>query len=204
MALAALLMWRCTGEEPPPGGKARPGFTPEAVTLREIPQSALKELADEQLVFVDSAGLEWVAPKGALTDGASVPRLALWVTDGRFNSQFLKAAVIHDAYCQAENESRCPDQYKTRPWKAVHRMFYEACLAGGTPPAKARLMFAAVWLGGPRWNDPARSLDRVPDEALIAEFEACRKWMEENDPGIAEVEAWMEKHEEKLLANLNP
>jgi protein-S-isoprenylcysteine O-methyltransferase Ste14 len=176
------------------------GFIPEAITLRETPSSDLKELVDEQLIFLDSAGVEWIAPHGTLTDGASVPRLALWVTDGRFDNEFLKAAVIHDAYCQSDNETRCPDQYQTRPWKAVHRMFYEACLAGGTSPAKARIMFAAVWLGGPRWNDPERNLDQVPDEVLQAEFEACKKWMEEKDPTVEEVEAWMEKREKKLLA----
>jgi len=144
---------------------------------------------------------EWIAPKGTLTDGASVPRLALWVTDGRFDPGFLKAAVIHDAYCQADNKDRCPEQYQQRPWKQVHRMFYEACLAGGTSPSTARIMFAAVWLAGPRWNDPERNLDGVPDEVILAEFEACKKWIEKKDPTVDEIEEWMDKREEKLLAS---
>jgi len=183
---------------------ARSGFHPQAITLKEVADFDLKELIDEELVFIDSAGVEWMAPRGTLTDGASVPRLALWVTDGRFDSRFLKAAVIHDAYCQTDNAERCPGQYQTRPWKAVHRMFYEACLAGGTSPAKARIMFAAVWLGGPRWNDPDHSLERVPDDALRTEFAACEKWIEKEDPTIAEIETWMEKRETALLAAGNP
>lgn len=183
---------------PSPGG-----FLPEAITLKEVPASELKELMDERLVFIDSAGVEWIAPRGTLTDGASVPRLALWITDGRYDSQFLKAAVIHDAYCQADNSERCPGQYQSRPWKAVHRMFYEACLAGGTDPARARIMFAAVWLGGPRWNDPEHILDGVPDDALRTEFAACEKWIEKEDPTVNEIEAWMEKREAALLATVN-
>jgi len=32
-------------------------------------------------------------------------------------------------------------------------MFYEACLAGGTDPQLAKLMYAAVYLFGPKWGD---------------------------------------------------
>lgn len=204
-ALAAAILLVVTacgggGSTPAIPPAASPGFTPNAITLKEVPGTSLKELVDERLVFTDSAGIEWAAPQGTLTDGASVPRLALWVTDGRFDGTFLKAAVIHDAYCQAENAGRCPQQYRTKPWKAVHRMFYEACLAGGTPPTRARIMFAAVWLGGPRWNDPEHDLSEAPEEALIAEFEACKKWIEKNDPTRAEIEAWMDKREGDLLA----
>ncbi|HLT48118.1 MAG TPA: DUF1353 domain-containing protein [Rubricoccaceae bacterium] len=180
------------------------GFDPAVVTLREVAGTGFKELVDERLVFVDSAGVAWIAPKGTLTDGASVPRLALWLTDGRYDDGFLKAAVIHDAYCQVDNRDRCPAQYRTRPWRDVHRMFYEAALAGGTPPTLARIMYAAVWLGGPRWDDPARSLDHVPDDALRAVFEDCKRWIEANDPTVEEVEAWMEKRERQLLERPTP
>ena len=58
-------------------------FTPASISIRE--NGALMELRDEKLVFIDSAGTEWVAPRGTLTDGASIPRLALPITDGRLN-----------------------------------------------------------------------------------------------------------------------
>lgn len=179
------------------------GFTPKVITLREVPDSSLKELTDDILVFIDKTGTAWVAPKGTRTDGASVPRLALWITDGRFAKEFLKAAVVHDAYCQSDNETRSPGQYRTKPWEAVHRMFYEAMIAGGTTPTKARLMFAAVWLGGPRWNDPVRNLDQVSDKELKIAFQACKEWIEENDPTIEEIEAWMEPLEQELLEHDN-
>jgi hypothetical protein len=174
------------------------GFTPAAIALREVADSNLKELVDERLVFVDSAGVEWVAPRGTRTDGASVPRLALPVTDGRFDKAFLKAAVIHDAYCQSDNEAVCPDQYRSRKWRAVHRMFYEASIAGGASEEIALVMFAAVWLGGPRWDDPEHSLDQVPDERLEVELAACSEWIGREKPTVQEVEAWMDRREPAL------
>jgi hypothetical protein len=180
-----------------------PSFLPEIITLREILHSELKELVDEELIFIDGQGLEWKAPQGTLTDGASVPRLALWVTDGRFDRGFLKAAVIHDAYCQSDNAERCPEQYKKRPWKDVHRMFYEACLAGGTDPMRAKLMFAAVWMGGPRWNDPDNNLDHIPQASLMETYEQCRQWIELEDPSVEEIELWIEEQEVILRMQAN-
>jgi tetratricopeptide (TPR) repeat protein len=174
------------------------GFTPNEITLKE--SGELKELLDDKLVFVDPQGNEWVAPKGTLTDGASVPRLALWVTDGRFDSRFLKAAIVHDAYCQSDNQTRCPQQFRKRPWRAVHRMFREACLAGGTPETTANLMFAGVWLGGPRWDDPESDLRVVPDEVLRAGYDGCKEWIEENQPTPEEIESWMQAREPTVVA----
>lgn len=199
LSFVITLLVNCSPDEGSESPKT--GFTPINVTLKEA--GDLKELVDEKLVFVDSMGVEWVAPKGTLTDGASVPRLALWLSDGRFESEFLKAAIIHDAYCQSENEERTPNQFKKRSWQNVHRMFYEACLAGGTSPLKARIMFAAVWLGGPRWDAQERSLDHVSEEKLKAEFDYCKKWISTTNPSVAEIEAWMTDREQALLAAPN-
>ncbi len=185
---------------PPNVDISRVRFTPEVITLKEVKDSDLKELVDEWLVFVDSSGTEWTAPKGTRTDGASVPRLALAVTDGRFDRAFLKAAVIHDAYCQVDNETVSPNQYRSRKWRAVHRMFYEASIAGGASETVALSMYAGVWLGGPRWDDPEHSLDDVSDERLRAELEACTAWIEEKNPTVEEVEEWMGRREQALRA----
>ena len=179
--------------------QAKSSFTPPIISLREVPNSPLKELADRQLVFLDSLGRKWEAPEGTLTDGASVPRLGLLITDGRFERHLLKASVIHDAYCAVDNADRCPEQYQSRPWQEVHRMFYEALLAGGTPRVRAGVMFAAVWLGGPRWDDPDRNLATVSDEAIAAEFEVCRRWIIDDEPGRQEIEDWMTRREPQLI-----
>lgn len=202
LALAAL---GCAKINPTEAETERePGFHPAEITLREVPGTSFKELIDDQLVYTDALGNDWTAPKGTWTDGASVPRLALSVTDGRFDKAFLKAAVVHDAYCQGENAEHSPEQYQSRPWQQVHRMFFEAAISGGTPITRARLMFAAVWLGGPRWKDPAHDLSLVPQDILLAEFQACKEWIEAKEPTREEIEAWMVKREGALLAQATP
>lgn len=155
-------------------------------------------LVEEDLVFVDSAGDTWTAPIGTLTDGASVPRAALPITDGRFDQRFLKAAVVHDAYCQEDNEGRFP--YRTKPWRAVHRMFHEGCLAGGTPKLTAKLMYNAVRWFGPRWDEPERALERIAAVDRLSGFAATRHWIEETDPPLEIIERDVESREETIMA----
>lgn len=112
-------------------------------------------MADE-LDFVDGKADVWQAPKGTLTDGASIPRVFVKIVGNPTSKQFAQAAAIHDAYCGIGNENGA--KYHTRPWPQVHRMFYDALRVGGTPEYKAKVMFAAVWLGGPRWGDWDRGL----------------------------------------------
>ena len=177
-------------------------FAPTSITLKE--KGELKELVDKELTFTDYEGVKWIAPKGTLTDGASVPRLALPITDGRWSREFLKASVVHDAYCQKENESICTDQYQKRSWQKVHRMFYNACLAGGTDPWLAKIMFAAVWIGGPRWDDPKREeLQKLSGEALTLGFTGVREWINQNDPTIEAIEADLERREPVLIKFVN-
>lgn len=102
------------------------------------------------MAYVDPAGQEWLAPVGTKTDGASIPTIFLSLAGDRFEREYLNAAVVHDAYCDRRNKGQA--SYQTRPWCAVHRMFFEALIAGGAAPAKAKLMYAAVWMGGPRWE----------------------------------------------------
>lgn len=197
--LCACLLVGCPGENRE--GASGP-FAPEEITLKEIEADGvqLMELQDERLRYIDARGAEWVAPRGTLTDGASVPRLALWVTDGRFDREFLKAAVVHDAYCQIDNKTRCPEQYRTKPWRDVHRMFHEACLAGGTSPTTAKLMFFAVWLGGPRWDDPQSDLGVVPDEVLQTAFATGEQMIREDDPSIETIETWVSRRAPTMVA----
>ncbi|MEM6822451.1 MAG: DUF1353 domain-containing protein [Verrucomicrobiota bacterium] len=92
--------------------------------------------------FTDATGKVWTAPKGWVVDGASIPAL-FWNTVGPpFVGDYRRASVVHDYYCDTKSES----------WKNVHRMFYDACLAAGESKTRARLMYAAVFAGGPRWE----------------------------------------------------
>lgn len=88
--------------------------------------------------FQDRYGSEWIAPKGTLTDGASIPD-CLWVISGApLQGPYRDAAVIHDAYYQSHTRSRARVDY----------MFYEAMRFAGTPAWKAWMMWKAVELFG--------------------------------------------------------
>jgi len=103
-----------------------------------------------ELEFVDSSHKKWTAPKGTLTDGASIPPVFVPMVGAPTSKEFVNAAAIHDAYCGVGNDELA--QYHSDTWQNVHRMFYDALRVGGTPPKKAKIMFAAVYIGGPRWT----------------------------------------------------
>lgn len=91
----------------------------------------------------------WTAPIGTHTDGASIPKV-FWSIGHPFEAPYRAAAVLHDYECKV----------KERPWAAVHKMFYLACLCGGTPVPRAKAMYWAVFNYGPRWGgyEPAPEL----------------------------------------------
>ena len=93
--------------------------------------------------FLDPKGGGWQTNAGDKTDGASIPGWAQAIIGGMFDEQFIKAAVIHDHYCNRH----------VRSWRATHQMFYDALLSSGVPLAKAQIMYFAVYSGGPRWTE---------------------------------------------------
>lgn len=92
--------------------------------------------------FVDAAGTRWLAPAGSVVDGASIPQVFWSVVGGPYEGLYRDASVVHDVACVQRN----------RRWQAVHRMFYEAMLASGVDPIKAKIMYGAVYYFGPRWT----------------------------------------------------
>jgi hypothetical protein len=96
---------------------------------------------EEEFGYVDAANVGWVAKKGLLTDGASIPPWAQPIVGGPFEKAFIKAAVIHDHYCDRH----------VRPWRQTHRVFYDALLASGVSKSKAGIMYFAILVGGPKW-----------------------------------------------------
>jgi hypothetical protein len=157
------------------------------------------------LVFYESADKEWAAPAGTLTDGASIPQAFLSLTGGQLSSKFRNAAIVHDAYCGRGNEAGA--SYHRAPWRNVHRIFYDACIACGAGRTKAKLMYAAVYLGGPRWvggvhtaeSDPVAMSRRVETmgvnerRQLGRELRDKRVWIESSEPDLASIEAEMDR-----------
>jgi hypothetical protein len=112
-------------------------------------------LTSEKLTFVDANRRQWVAPVGTLTDGASIPAMFVEVIGDPRSKEFINAATVHDAYCATGNEKG--STFQTATWQDVHRMFYDGLRVGGTPAIKAKTMYAAVYLGGPRWANIRRA-----------------------------------------------
>lgn len=173
--------------------------------------------------FVDARPVKWVAPSNTLTDGASIPALFHAAVGTPRSKEFLSAATLHDAYCGIGNESL--PQYHSDRWQNVHRMFYDALRVGGTPPKKAKIMYAAVYLGGPRWAMPGDAptakilpgiivvnapivagptntpLTRtIPKPILIEEMTAAIKFINATNPSFKRLESYLGKRELFVLS----
>ena len=108
--------------------------------LKDTKDDRLMRL-EEDFTFIDDNRIEWTATKGNITDGASIPHYLWSVMGAPLAGKYRRAAVIHDVFCK--NESR--------PYQAVHKMFYEAMKVDGVGPRKARVMYWAVKTFGPKW-----------------------------------------------------
>lgn len=93
--------------------------------------------------YIDPKGVGWQAKAGLKTDGASIPSWAQPIIGGKWEQQFLRAAVIHDHYCDRNVRSR----------SATHRMFYDALIESGVNRGKALIMYYAVMVGSHMWVD---------------------------------------------------
>jgi len=146
----------------------------------------------EPVSYVDPTGKEWPVPKGARINGASIPPLFYQLIGPPFVGNYRRASVVHDHYCDI----------KTEGWRATHRMFRDACLAGGVGAKKAQLMFAAVYAAGPRWKLIKKKVDtginprgllevldvRKP-EIPEGQLESILRAIEETDLTYSEIEA---------------
>lgn len=130
----------------------------------------------QPFTFIDPSGLNWTAPEGTKTDGASVPRV-LWSLYGPFEGKYREAAVLHDYYCESQ----------LRTWQATHNMFYDAMRASGVSERDAKIMWAAVYSFGPRWGievqtrGPGGSAYPALDDQK-AYMHAIAAWIDRDDP----------------------
>jgi hypothetical protein len=92
--------------------------------------------------YFDRHGLRWDVPAGAIVDGASIPRPLWTIIGGPFEGKYRAASIVHDWFCDL----------RSRPWRSVHRMFFEAMLASGVSGTQAKMMYSGVYWGGPRWS----------------------------------------------------
>jgi hypothetical protein len=91
----------------------------------------------ETFWYIDPDGRRWVAPKGSITNGASIPR-TLWSSVGSpYTGNYRRAAIIHDIALKTTGVMR--DEADT--------MFYFACAAGGCPLMESKFLYAGVRVG---------------------------------------------------------
>jgi hypothetical protein len=98
----------------------------------------------EPFEYIDPSGTRWPVPPGVSLDGASIPRFFWSLIGGPFEGRYRNASVVHDFYCQV----------RTRPFRIVHRVFYDAMVTSGLTDRTSWLMYKAVDQFGPRWADP--------------------------------------------------
>lgn len=145
--------------------------------------------------FTDAAGLVWTAKKGANINGASIPSI-FWSTFGSpFIGDYRRASVIHDYFCDV----------RTRPSDATHKMFLEACIAGGVNQTKAKTMYFMVKTFGPSWQ-VARSDLEMAGRVVVRkgkrmsythtmsqeDISNMTRWIETTNPSVAEIDAAIE------------
>jgi hypothetical protein len=128
----------------------------------------------EDFAYLDPTGRRWVAPTGAVVDGASIPRLFWTIIGGPFEGKYRNASVVHDVGCVEMQQS----------WEDVHRMFYEACRCGGVDEAQAKVMYYAVYHFGPRWQRIVENvIEQVADaNGQLVEQEVTVQHMVRMDP----------------------
>jgi hypothetical protein len=142
----------------------------------------------EDFGYEDRAGKLWLAPRGQVLDGASIPLVFRETVGMPFVGDYRRASVVYDYYCHVMSE----------PWRDVHRMFYNASLTEGVGEVNAKVMYAALYAAGLRWEMPGSSCFKschaaAPSLSWKPQVEAgdvkpVVEWIRQTNPGLEEIE----------------
>lgn len=128
--------------------------------------------------YVDAKGSIWLAPKGWVVDGASIPRAFWAIIGGPWEGKYRFASVIHDVACDE----------KRRRWDEAANMFYEAMRCSGVTDTKAKVMYYAVYKFGPRWSSPGvRQRAAPPRMATNEDVRAIEAFVRKKNPSLDEI-----------------
>lgn len=166
--------------------------------LVDIPDNATEKRLADDFGFKDGIGVGWETRRGDITNGASIPRFFHPIIGDNWDERYIRAAVIHDRYCDVINS------HNVRSWQTTHRMFYDALLASGVGRKRAALMYYAVYNFGPTWDTlssgsrcrvtdrciqvvrPGQTFvrydDRYDDPGMASELEAVARELEAGGP----------------------
>jgi len=142
----------------------------------------------EDFSFQDADGKVWLAPKGGIVDGTSVPRGLRAIPGLPFEGDYRKASVVHDFQVRA----------KTQPWREVHRMLYRASLVEGLNEPEAKLIYMVAYAGGGRWElrpsscygscHASSALLAWRPDVTAAELQPVVEWLKLSNPSLEEIE----------------
>ena len=169
------------------------GYYTGAPETRWNPDGRSMTLLNE-LRYTDPQGIVWIAPAGAVVDGASIPR-SLWsFMGGPFEGKYRNASVLHDAAYDKHN----------RPWQECDRMFYNAMRCSGVSAVEAKTMYYALYKFGRHWKFGIKRAKPVKiGREMVAwaepeypratrvtqdEMNAARDWIRNAQPSIEQIE----------------
>ena len=143
----------------------------------------------DDFAFSDAGGKVWLAPKGGILDGESIPRGLHSLGGLPFPPEYRKAAVVHDYFCRV----------RTEPWRQVHRTFYQASIVEGVSESQAKALYAVVYAGGWRWEQKGSSCYRSCHAAAASlawapaatamEVQPVLEWIEQVGPTLDEIDS---------------
>ena len=152
---------------------------------------------DKPFRYLDPNGLEWVAPAGEATDGASIP-WEFWTFVGdTYSGLYLNAAIIHDYYSCS----------KAREYYSTQNTFWLGMRSLGISETKANIFWVAVrFFGLDYWSvdpsvkppSPCNKGPAGPKEALndvneqtrviaLAKFAAMVRTLETTDGRVLDI-----------------
>lgn len=114
--------------------------------FRWLPDGRLMELL-KPISYIDEDDLEWPVPEGEKVDGATIPKAVWSMVGGPYSGKYRNASIIHDRFCRT----------KSRRWRDVHNMFYDAMRCSGVSRRLAKIMYYSVYRFGPRWPQPSQA-----------------------------------------------
>jgi hypothetical protein len=142
------------------------------------PDREMKLLDD--FAYVEPSGAEWRAPAGSIVDGASIPQPLWSIVGSPFTGAYRNASVVHDVACKT----------RTRPWRDVHLMFYNACRCGGVDEVKAKIMYAAVYHFGPMWAPNGTPIVAARRGRIEDQMAQLKTFVESGNPSLQEIESF--------------
>lgn len=109
----------------------------------------------EDFSYTDPDEKVWLAPKGSVVNGASIPR-PLWSTVGSpYSDDYRRASIVHDVACDSADIPR----------KDADVMFFHACRAGGCGSVQARILYAGVRIGA--WASSSLPKESISPDKLL-------------------------------------